>query len=165
LIYLNKEKKKKMKFNKAIVLSILAASAEAYDLLKDFSNGFRIGAATNTRFYNNANYVNAMKAFNYMVAENACKFVSIQGQKGNFNFNDCDNHLKKAKELGMDFRGHALIWHSMAPQWLEREDSNTMRQSIVNHITKVLQHYDGKIDTWDVVNEAIDDSSNGNGLK
>jgi endo-1,4-beta-xylanase len=165
LIYLNKEKKKKMKFNKAIVLSILAASAEAYDLLKDFSNGFRIGAATNTRFYNNANYVNAMKAFNYMVAENACKFVSIQGQKGNFNFNDCDNHLKKAKELGMDFRGHALIWHSMAPQWLEREDSNTMRQSIVNHITKVLQHYDGKIDTWDVVNEAIDDSSNGNGWK
>ncbi|ORY17025.1 putative xylanase B, partial [Neocallimastix californiae] len=65
----------------------------------------------------------------------------------------------------MDFRGHALIWHSMAPKWLENEDSNSMKNSIVNHITNVLKHYEGKIDTWDVVNEAIDDSSNGNGWK
>eukprot|EP00833_Pecoramyces_ruminatium_P015320 jgi/Orpsp1_1/1189352/evm.model.d7180000071341.1 len=154
-----------MKFSKAFVISALAASANGYELLKNYSKGFRIGAATNTIHYNNANYVNAMKAFNYMVAENACKFVSIQGTKGKFNFNDCDNHLKKATELGMDFRGHALIWHSMAPKWLENEDSNSMKQSIINHITTVLQHYEGKIDTWDVVNEAIDDSSNGNGWK
>ena len=154
-----------MKFSKAFAITVLAATANGYELLKNYSKGFRIGAATNTIHYNNANYVNAMKAFNYMVAENACKFVSIQGTKGRFNFNDCDNHLKKAKELGMDFRGHALIWHSMAPKWLENEDSNSMRNSIVNHITTVLKHYEGQIDTWDVVNEAIDDSSNGNGWK
>jgi endo-1,4-beta-xylanase len=155
----------KIKLIKAFVITALAASANGYELLKNYSKGFRIGAATNTIHYNNANYVNAMKAFNYMVAENACKFVSIQGTKGRFNFNDCDAHYNKAKELGMDFRGHALIWHSMAPKWLEYEDSNTMRNSIVNHITTVLKHYDGKIDTWDVVNEAIDDDSNGNGWK
>jgi len=154
-----------MKFSKAFVITALAASANGYELLKNYSKGFRIGAATNTIHYNNANYVNAMKAFNYRVAENACKFVSIQGTKGRFNFNDCDAHYNKAKELGMDFRGHALIWHSMAPKWLEYEDSNTMRNSIVNHITTVLKHYEGKIDTWDVVNEAIDDDSNGNGWK
>ena len=154
-----------MKFSKAFAISALAATANGYELLRDYAKGFRIGAATNTIHYNNANYVNAMKAFNYMVAENACKFVSIQGTKGRFNFNDCDAHYNKAKELGMDFRGHALIWHSMAPKWLEYEDSNTMRNSIVNHITTVLKHYDGKIDTWDVVNEAIDDDSNGNGWK
>jgi endo-1,4-beta-xylanase len=155
----------KIKFIKDFVITGLAASANGYELLKNYSKGFRIGAATNTIHYNNANYVNAMKAFNYMVAENACKFVSIQGTKGRFNFNDCDAHYNKAKELGMDFRGHALIWHSMAPKWLEYEDSNTMRNSIVNHITTVLKHYEGKIDTWDVVNEAIDDDSNGNGWK
>jgi len=154
-----------MKFSKAYIIAALAATANGFELLKNYSHGFRIGAATNTIHYNNRNYVEAMKAFNYMVAENACKFVSIQGTKGRFNFNDCDNHLKKAKELGMAFRGHALIWHSMAPKWLENENGNTMRQSIINHITTVLKHYEGQIDTWDVVNEALDDSSNGNGWK
>ncbi|KAG4101255.1 hypothetical protein H8356DRAFT_280328 [Neocallimastix lanati (nom. inval.)] len=154
-----------MKFNTAFALTTLAAAANGYELLRDAANGFRIGAATNTIHYNNPNYINAMKAFNYMVAENACKFVSIQYNKGKFNFDDCDNHLKKAQELGMAFRGHALIWHAMAPGWLEREDGNTMKQSIIDHITTVLKHYEGKIDTWDVVNEAIDDSSNGNGWK
>jgi len=154
-----------MKFSSAFAIATLAASANGYELLRDAAKGFRIGAATNTIHYNNPNYINAMKAFNYMVAENACKFVSIQYTKGKFNFDDCDNHLKKAKELGMAFRGHALIWHAMAPGWLEREDGNTMKQSIINHITTVLKHYEGKIDTWDVVNEAIDDGSNGNGWK
>jgi len=154
-----------MKFNKAVALTALAASANGYELLRDYAKGFRIGAATNTIHYNNKAYTDAMKAFNYMVAENGCKFVSIQGTKGRFNFDDCDNHLKKATELGMAFRGHALIWHSMAPKWIESEDSNTMKQSIINHVTTVLKHYKGKIDTWDVVNEAIDDGSNGNGWK
>jgi len=154
-----------MKFSSAIALTILAASANGYELLKDYAKGFRIGCATNTIHYNKPEYISAMKAFNYMVAENGCKFVSIQGTKGKFSFNDCDNHLKKAAELGMAFRGHALIWHAMAPKWLENEDSNTMKQSIINHITTVLKHYEGKIDTWDVVNEAIDDGSNGHGWK
>ncbi|ORX59151.1 hypothetical protein BCR36DRAFT_579777 [Piromyces finnis] len=154
-----------MKFNQAFALTALAASANGYELLRDYAKGFRIGAATNTIHYSNSNYIEAMKSFNYMVAENGCKFVSIQGTKGKFNFNDCDNHLKKAKELGMAFRGHALIWHAMAPQWIEHEDSNTMKQSIINHVTTVLKHYEGKIDAWDVVNEAIDDGSNGNGWK
>ncbi|KAG4081470.1 hypothetical protein H8356DRAFT_1300325 [Neocallimastix lanati (nom. inval.)] len=104
-----------------------SSSNSSSTLLRDHANGFRIGAAANTMYFNNQSYINALKSFNYMVAENGCKLSGIQQQKGVYNFNDCDNHLKKAQELGMDFRG--------------------------------------KIDTWDVVNEAIDDSSNGNGWK
>ncbi|KAG4097090.1 hypothetical protein H8356DRAFT_993845 [Neocallimastix lanati (nom. inval.)] len=137
----------------------------SYELLKDYANGFRIGVAANTMKFNNQAYNEALKAFNYMVAENGCKLSGIQQQKGVYNFSDCDNHLKKAKELGMDFRGHCLIWHSYQPSWFENADANTLKNAIVDHITKTLQHYEGKIDTWDVVNEAIDDSSNGNGWK
>jgi len=49
-----------MKFNKAFALTALAASANAYELLKDYAKGFRIGAATNTIHYSNSAYVNAM---------------------------------------------------------------------------------------------------------
>eukprot|EP00833_Pecoramyces_ruminatium_P009123 jgi/Orpsp1_1/1183155/evm.model.c7180000084112.1 len=156
-----------MKFNtiNKILLSSFVASASAYDLLKDFAGDLKIGVAANTNRFNNANYNNAMKAFNMMVAENGCKLSGIQQQKGVYNFNDCDNHYKKAKELGMEFRGHCLIWHAYQPSWFENADSNTLKNAIIDHVTKTLQHYEGKIKVWDVVNEAVDDSSNGNGFK
>jgi len=149
----------------AFILASLACSTEAYELLKDYAKNIRIGVAANTNKFSNSNYVNALKAFNYMVAENGCKLSGIQQQKGVYNFRDCDNHYNKAKELGMAFRGHCLIWHSYQPSWFQNADANTLKNAIVDHITKTLQHYSGKIDAWDVVNEAIDDGSNGNGWK
>jgi len=146
-----------------IILSSFVASASAYDLLKDYAGDLKVGVAANAMRFSNSNYVNAMKAFNMMVAENDCKLSGIQQQKGVYNFNGCDNHYNKAKELGMEFRGHCLIWHSYQPSWFENADANTLKNAIVDHITKVLQHYEGKIKYWDVVNEAIDDGSNGNG--
>ncbi|KAL6605268.1 glycosyl hydrolase family 10-domain-containing protein [Neocallimastix sp. 'constans'] len=154
-----------MKFSTAnkILFSSLVASANAYDLLKDYAGDLKVGVAANSMRFSNSNYVNAMKAFNMMVAENDCKLSGIQQQKGVYNFNGCDNHYNKAKELGMEFRGHCLIWHSYQPSWFQNADANTLKNAIVDHITKTLQHYEGKIKVWDVVNEAIDDNSNGNG--
>ncbi|KAL6617801.1 glycoside hydrolase superfamily [Neocallimastix sp. 'constans'] len=87
--------------------------------------------------------------------------VGIQPQQGKYNFDACDRHYNKAKELGMAFRGHCLIWHSMPPQWFQNLKGDALKNAIVDHINKTLKYYEGKIDTWDVVNEAIDDSSNG----
>ncbi|ORX85879.1 putative xylanase B, partial [Anaeromyces robustus] len=61
----------------------------------------------------------------------------------------------------MAFRGHCLVWHSMPPGWFEGLKGDALKNAMVEHITKVLKYYEGKIDSWDVVNEAIDDSSNG----
>jgi len=150
---------------KNVLLTAFVASANAYDLLKDFSGDLKVGVAANSMKFSNSNYVNAMKAFNMMVAENACKLSGIQQQKGNYNFNDCDAHYNKAKELGMEFRGHTLVWHAHMPTWFEGADANTLKNAIVDHITNVLKHYEGKIKAWDVVNEAVDDASNGNGFQ
>jgi len=155
-----------MKFNtiNKILFSTFVASVSAYDLLKDYAGDLKVGVAANTNKFNNANYNNAMKAFNMMVAENGCKLSGIQQQKGVYNFNDCDAHYNKAKELGMEFRGHCLIWHSWQPSWFENADANTLKNAIIDHVTKTLQHYEGKIKAWDVVNDAVDDNSNGNGF-
>ncbi|KAL6617805.1 glycoside hydrolase superfamily [Neocallimastix sp. 'constans'] len=145
-----------------IATTLLAAgSVNAYDSLKSKAGNFRIGVAANAMKFNNQAYVNAMSNFNYMVAENDCKMVGIQPQQGKYNFSACDRHYNKAKELGMAFRGHCLIWHSMPPQWFQNLKGNALKNAIVDHINKTLKYYEGKIDTWDVVNEAIDDSSNG----
>jgi len=138
------------------------AKDEEVEAVRDLANGFRIGVAANTLRFNDEAYINATKKFNYMVAENGCKLSGIQPQKGVFTFDDCDAHLAKAEELGMDFRGHCLIWHSWQPQWFQDiTDPEEMEKTIVNHVTTVLNHYKGKIDTWDIVNEAIDDESTG----
>jgi len=145
-----------------IATTLLAAgSVNAYDSLKSKAGNFRIGVAANAMKFNNQAYVNAMSNFNYMVAENDCKMVGIQPQQGKYNFDACDRHYNKAKELGMAFRGHCLIWHSMPPQWFQNLKGDALKNAIVDHINKTLKYYEGKIDTWDVVNEAIDDSSNG----
>jgi endo-1,4-beta-xylanase len=133
--------------------------------LKNYANNIKIGVAANTMKFNNASYNEALKAFNYMDAENGCKLASIQPRKGVYNFNDCDDHYNRAKQLGMVFRGHCLIWYSDQPDWFKYADANTLKNSIVDHITKTLQHYNGKADGWDVVNEAIDDGSSSNGWR
>ncbi|OUM58709.1 glycoside hydrolase family 10 protein, partial [Piromyces sp. E2] len=59
-----------------------------------------------------------------------------------------------------ELRGHCLIWHAYQPTWFNSITSATdMETAIVDHITNVLTYYKGKIKIWDVVNEAIDDSS------
>jgi endo-1,4-beta-xylanase len=61
----------------------------------------------------------------------------------------------------MKVRGHTLVWHNQNPQWLingnfsHDEISRILRE----HIQTVVTRYRGRIYAWDVVNEAIDDSS------
>ncbi|ORX45560.1 endo-1,4-beta-xylanase, partial [Piromyces finnis] len=134
-----------------------------YGGLRDYlgSSAFKIGAAVNSIYFTNEKYVNTTTTnFNMIVAENACKFSGIQYTQGVYNFNDCDKHLEFAEKNNMELRGHCLIWHAYPPSWFEKITTDTvMNKTIVNHITKVLTHYQGKIKIWDVVNEAIDDGT------
>jgi len=152
-----------MKFNTALALLSASSLALADISLREAAGDFEFGFAGNTLYFNDEGYMNAAKnTFNAMVAENGCKFSGIQAQKDVFDFTDCDAHYEKAQELGMKFRGHCLIWHSYQPQWFQNVTGyENMKNTIVKHITTVLNHYHGKIDTWDVVNEAIDDQSTG----
>jgi len=154
-----------MKFGSIIPLTLFAAlaSAEVEIGLRELAGDFNIGFAINGTWWEGVpGYTEtANKVFNMAVAENACKFIGIQAERGVYDFTECDSHLEKAKELNMGFRGHCLVWHSMQPEWFMNLKGNELREAIVDHITTVLTHYRGKIDTWDVVNEAIDNSSDG----
>ena len=60
--------------------------------------------------------------------------------------------------------GHTLVWHNQTPPWaFEGEDGKPLDREtallarIKEHIDTVVGRYKGRIDGWDVVNEAIDD--------
>jgi endo-1,4-beta-xylanase len=58
-------------------------------------------------------------------------------------------------------RGHTLVWHSQNPSWLARnlKSRDDAIAVLKDHIQTIVGHYKGRITAWDVVNEAVDDST------
>ncbi|MGQ1891625.1 endo-1,4-beta-xylanase [Thermophagus sp. OGC60D27] len=138
--------------------------------LKDALSGkFHIGTALNARQimgHDSATMEVAKKHFNSIVAENIMKSEMIQRREGEFNFELADQFVKFGEENNMFIVGHTLIWHSQAPRWFFKDDEgNDVSKEVLiermkNHIHTVVGRYKGKVDGWDVVNEAIlDDGS------
>ena len=101
--------------------------------------------------------------FNSVVAENVMKSGIIQPREGEFNFDLPDQFVKYAEEHGMYTVGHCLIWHSQAPRWFFTDDQGNevgrevLIERMKTHIHTVAGRYRGKVDCWDVVNEAFED--------
>jgi len=54
--------------------------------------------------------------------------------------------------------GHTLIWHSQLPAFVRRiRDTDSLKQFFTDHITTIASRYDGKVLSWDVVNEALEE--------
>ena len=96
-----------------------------------------------------------LKDIGAVTPENSCKWDNIRANK-NFNFSDCDRMLEFARSHSLLFRGHTLVWHVANPDWLDREITPANAEQLMReHITKVMSHYQGKVYSWDVVNEVV----------
>jgi len=101
--------------------------------------------------------------FNSLVAENEMKSSILQPKEGEFNFSVADQFVALAEEINAHIHGHTLIWHSQLPKWFFVDDEgNTVSKEVLtqrmkDHISTVVGRYKGKIHSWDVVNEAIED--------
>jgi endo-1,4-beta-xylanase len=93
--------------------------------------------------------------FNVLTAENAMKPDQVQKIKGTFTYPDA--MIDAALAAGFKIHGHTLVWHSQSPAWMTTGVSKeTAIANMQEHVTTVMNHYKGKIISWDVVNEAID---------
>ena len=101
--------------------------------------------------------------FNSIVAENVMKSGRLQPEEGEFEFDLADSFVEFGEENNMHIHGHTLIWHSQAPRWFFTDEDGKdvskeeLTRRMKNHIEKVVGRYKGRIDSWDVVNEAIED--------
>src|SRR5690606_38057918 len=126
-----------------------------------FKNDFLIGTALNTRQINgtdNAEQQVITRQFNAATAENLMKSQSLQPRWGHYEFDQADRFVAYASEHNMKVNGHTLIWHSQLPRFMQHmKDVDSVRQFFEGHIKTVAVRYDGKIDSWDVVNEALNE--------
>ncbi|WP_242644512.1 endo-1,4-beta-xylanase [Streptomyces laculatispora] len=99
--------------------------------------------------------------FNMVTPENEMKWDAVEGTRNSFSFGSADQIVSHAQGKGMRVRGHTLVWHSQLPGWFGGLGADDLRSAMNNHITKVMDHYKGKIYAWDVVNEAYQDGGSG----
>ena len=103
----------------------------------------------------------AARHFNDVTAEWEMKWDPVQKTRGQFDFAAGDRVADFAAANGMQVKGHALLWHAATPPWVEALSPAELREAVQEHIRTVAGHYRVRVRDWDVVNEAIDDGTNG----
>lgn len=71
-------------------------------------------------------------------------------------FAEVDTDYGWAHGHDMKFRGHALVWGERAPKWFGALPSRAAAvDALEKHVTETCRHFAGRVQSWDVVNEAI----------
>ena len=101
--------------------------------------------------------------FNWVVAENCMKCEVIHPKEGVYDFTLADQFVDKAKAAGLKVQGHCLIWHSQCAPWFHFDEDGklvspeVLKKRMREHIYTIVNHFKGRVDAWDVVNEAFED--------
>ncbi|WP_269226060.1 endo-1,4-beta-xylanase [Flavobacterium eburneipallidum] len=126
-----------------------------------YKDNFYIGAALDTNQIKETDTMVASliaKEFNSITPENCMKSMFLHPEKDKFDFKMADKFIALGEKHNMFIHGHTLIWHSqLAPWFTQIKDSVTMSAALNNHITTIVKNYKGRIDSWDVVNEALNE--------
>ncbi|EDM29603.1 Endo-1,4-beta-xylanase [Lentisphaera araneosa HTCC2155] len=150
---------------RTLLLLNLSFCLTASSLKEAFKDKFRIGSAINIQeqLIQNPEKFEALiqKEFNSLVAENAMKWDAINPRKGVYDFKFADALVNFAHKNNMQVVGHVLFWHNQNPDWLFKDDQgetvskDELLKRMRFHITTLHKRYGNKIQSWDVVNEAI----------
>lgn len=150
-------------------VSVAAAGQTAPRTLREAAAGlFTIGVGVSDRIPERPNDWPLLTAqFNAVTPENCLKPDPVQRAEGKFNFLQADAFVNFAASNHLPVIGHCLVWakDDRTPPWFYRDGTNAASRELLlarmkTHIDTVAGRYRGRIATWDVVNEALDDGTN-----
>ncbi|BEL07354.1 hypothetical protein Q0Z83_055450 [Actinoplanes sichuanensis] len=154
-----------------VVVAMTAATAILWQGTSNAASTLGASAAERGRYFGTAiagsrlsdsQYTTiANREFNMITAENEMKLDATEPNQNQFSFGSGDQIVNWATGNGKRVRGHTLAWHSQQPGWMQRMEGSSLRQAMLNHVTRVATNYRGKIYAWDVVNEAFADGASG----
>jgi endo-1,4-beta-xylanase len=146
-----------------LALSVHPADVPA-SLKEAFQGNFLLGAALNAAIFTGGNARDAAMVraqFNSVSPENALKWERIHPQPGRYNFELADRYVAFGEKNRMFIVGHNLVWHNQVPASVFHDDKgnlvdrDTLLARMHDHIRTVVGRYKGRIQSWDVVNEAL----------
>jgi len=98
------------------------------------------------------------ESFSFVTPENCMKPAPIHPEENTWRFERPDALVKWCEENHIAIHGHTLVWHAQTNNWFfAGGDKAVVTERLKNHIATVVGHFKGKIRSWDVVNEAIND--------
>lgn len=82
-------------------------------------------------------------------------WANYEHARGQPNYEYTDTVAAWAREQGLTCKGHPLVWDHPAgsPRWLPDDPKEIERLSLAR-VREIVSRYRGRIDIWDVVNEA-----------
>ncbi|HEY1923338.1 MAG TPA: endo-1,4-beta-xylanase, partial [Tepidisphaeraceae bacterium] len=134
--------------------------------LKDaYANDFQIGVCISTpvdKAYPPQELDLIARQFNEATPENCMKPDAIEPTENNFTFGEADDFVAFCEQHHMAIHGHTLLWHSQTPNWFFKDgDKPASRDLLLKrlraHIMAEVGRYKGRVHSWDVVNEVLDD--------
>jgi len=138
-----------------------SASPDMPSLKTVFKDDFAIGTALNAEQIEEKDPKAAVlvpQQFNMATPENIMKAEVIHPQWGTYNFDLADKMIEYGKKHNIKINGHTLIWHSQLPAFARQIQSvDSFKTFFTDHINTVAGRYSGKIFSWDVVNEALNE--------
>jgi endo-1,4-beta-xylanase len=103
------------------------------------------------------------KHFNTISPENDMKWERIHPEEDRYDFKLADRFVELGEKHQMYLVAHCLVWHNQTPDWVFEDDNgelvsrDILLERMRDHIHTVVGRYKGRIDAWDVVNEAVTD--------
>lgn len=150
----------------AACMTVLFADTQEPTLKDVFKGDFLIGAAiNNAQIYGRDTAGDALleKQFNAISPENVLKWGVVHPQPDHYDFDAADHYVALGEKYHMSVLGHNLVWHSQTPRWVFQDANgkpltrDALLKRMHDHIQTVVGRYKGRIQSWDVVNEALND--------
>lgn len=90
-----------------------------------------------------------------ITSELCLKLSSLRPDAHVLDFSAADRFFEFAAKNALGIHGHTLIWDDYLPDWIKQLGRDEIEHLLKAHILMVLERYNGKVDTWHVVNEPI----------
>ena len=167
---------------------VIGDTGEIPNLKEIYAGRFDFGSAAPQMVFSNPTWMNLIKEqFSILTPENEMKPDSVLDVNASkklvaetgdetavaVHFDAAKALLRFAQNNGIKVHGHVLIWHSQTPEAFFHEGYDPKKPEVTreimlgrmeNYIRGVFEfldeNYPGVVVSWDVLNEAIDDSTN-----